>query len=57
LLVAQSLGSLYRFAFVNRRADEVYEVSLKQLYARARAIYPVWSISLNDRAFPEDARR
>jgi hypothetical protein len=58
LLVAQSLGpKLYRFAFVNRHTDEVYEVSLEQVYARARAIYPVWSISLNDEEFPAETSR
>jgi hypothetical protein len=57
LLVAQSLGpKLYRFAFVNRHTDECYEVSLEQVYARSRAIYPVWSVSLNDAEFPEGTR-
>jgi hypothetical protein len=35
----------------------VYEVSLEQVYARARAIYPVWSISLNDEEFPAETSR
>jgi hypothetical protein len=53
LLVAQSLGDLYRFAFVNATDDECFEVSLQQIYARTKAIYPTWSIRLDDGAFPD----
>ena len=55
LLVAQSLGDLYRFAFVNVETGEAYEASLQQIYRRARAIYPTWSIRLDDQEFPPDA--
>jgi hypothetical protein len=56
LLVAQSLGDLYRFAFVNESQSECFEVSLRQIYARTKAIYPTWSIRLDDRAFPPETR-
>ena len=52
LLVAQSLGELYKFAFVNVDAKECYEVSLRQIYSRTKAIYPTWSIRLDDAEFP-----
>jgi hypothetical protein len=55
LLVAQRLGDLYRFAFVNTETEEGYEVSLQQIYSRAKAIYPTWSIRLDDKEFPPDA--
>lgn len=55
LLVAQSLGDLYRFAFVDTETQEAYEVSLQQVYGRAKAIYPTWSIRLDDKEFPSDA--
>jgi hypothetical protein len=45
------------FVGESRRRTVDDEVSLEQVYARARAIYPVWSISLNDKEFPDDARR
>jgi hypothetical protein len=54
LLVAQSLGDLYKFAFVNADKQEGYEVSLQQVYGRAKAIYPTWSIRLDDQEFPPD---
>jgi hypothetical protein len=54
LLVAQSLGDLYRFAFVNTSQEECFEVSLRQIYARTKAIYPTWSIRLDDQTFPPE---
>lgn len=45
LLVAQSLGDRYRFAFVNTITRTHVELSLRELFARARRIYPTWSIS------------
>jgi hypothetical protein len=54
LLVAQSLGDLYRFAFVNTSENECFEVSLRQIYARTKAIYPTWSIRLDDQEFPSE---
>ena len=44
LLVAQSLGENFRFAFVNIHSAEVLDLSLREVFARARAIYPSWSI-------------
>ncbi len=44
LLVAQSLGDNFRFAFVNILSGEVLDLSLREVFARARAIYPSWSI-------------
>jgi hypothetical protein len=44
LLVAQSLRKHYRFAFVNTRTGTFLELTLQQVFARARGIYPGWSI-------------
>ncbi len=44
LLVAQNLGDRYRFAFVNTRTLEHVELSLTELFARSRGIYPSWSV-------------
>lgn len=44
LLVAQSLGDNFRFAFVNINSGEMLDLSLREVFARARAIYPSWSI-------------
>lgn len=44
LLVAQSLREYFRFIFVNVKTKEVMELSLKQVFEKARGIYPVWSI-------------
>ena len=44
LLVAQSLGDNFRFAFVNIHSGEVLDLSLREVFAKARAIYPSWSI-------------
>ncbi len=44
LLVAQSLGAQFRFAFVNTVTEDHLELSLRDVFARARGIYPTWSI-------------
>lgn len=44
LLVAQSLGENFRFAFVNIVTNEVLDLSLREVFAKARGIYPSWSI-------------
>jgi hypothetical protein len=44
LLVAQNLGERYRFAFVNTRTRSHVELSLTDVFRRARGIYPTWSI-------------
>ena len=44
LLVAQSLGDRYRFAFVNTISKTWIDMSLNDIFARARKIYPKWAI-------------
>lgn len=44
LLVAQSLGRQFKFAFVNTLTGDHLELSLRDVFARARDIYPTWSI-------------
>ena len=44
LLVAQSLGTQYRFLFVNTTTGTVLDLSLQDVYSKAKAIYPTWSI-------------
>lgn len=44
LLVAQSLGTQYKFAFVNILTRTHIELSLTELFARARKIYPKWAV-------------
>ena len=44
LLVAQSLGERYKFVFVNTVTRNKKGLSLTEIYARARSIYPTWSI-------------
>jgi len=45
LLVAQNLGDRYRFIFVNIVTGHILELRLNELFAKARGIYPQWSIS------------
>jgi len=52
LLVAQSLGPLFKFAFVNTSTGAFRVVSLQDIYGRAKAIYPTWSIRLDNGEFP-----
>jgi hypothetical protein len=44
LLVAQNLGPRYRFAFVNVRTKRHAELTLREVFAKAKGIYPTWSI-------------
>ena len=44
VLVAQSLGSQFRFLFVDTTTEAVLDLSLQEVYAKAKAIYPSWSI-------------
>ncbi|MDV3278321.1 MAG: hypothetical protein LYZ69_07630 [Nitrososphaerales archaeon] len=46
LLVAQSLGNQYKFAFVNTVRGNYLEMTLQELFARARKIYPKWAVLL-----------
>ncbi len=44
LLVAQSLGSKYRFVFVNTMTGSWQEKNLAEVFGSSRAIYPAWHI-------------
>jgi hypothetical protein len=44
LLVAQSLGSRFRFLLVHTLTGHRLELSLQDLYKKARGIYPGWSV-------------
>ena len=44
LLVAQSLGEQYRFLFINTTTGTMLDLSLQEVYSKARAIYPTWSV-------------
>jgi len=44
LLVAQSLGDSYRFAFVNTISGEHIELGLSEVFGKARRIYPKWAV-------------
>jgi hypothetical protein len=45
VLVAQSLKEQFRFLFVNTLTGAVLELKLNEVFAKARGIYPTWSIS------------
>jgi len=45
LLVSQSLKSQFKFVFVNINTGDHLELSLSQMFARAKGIYPGWSVS------------
>jgi len=53
LLVAQSLGPLFKFAFVNTRTRHLRLVTLQDIFRRAKAIYPTWSIRFDDKTFDQ----
>jgi hypothetical protein len=44
LLVAQSLGKQFRFAFVNILTRDYEDLALNDVFSKARAIYPAWHI-------------
>ena len=44
VLVAQSLKKQFRFVLVNTGTREHIEISLSEIFARAKGIYPTWSI-------------
>ena len=44
VLVAQSLKKQFKFALVDTTTKEVLELSLSEIFARAKGIYPSWSI-------------
>jgi hypothetical protein len=44
LLVAQNLKERYKFVLVNTATRGYVEMTLQELFARARGIYPTWSI-------------
>lgn len=45
VLVAQSLKDQFRFVFVNTVTGKCLELKLSEVFAKARGIYPTWSIS------------
>lgn len=45
VLVAQSLKKQFGFVLVNTGTREHKEMSLSEIFARAKGIYPTWSIS------------
>ena len=45
VLVAQSLRQRFKFVFVNTLSGVHVELTLSQIVARAKGIYPTWSIS------------
>jgi len=45
VLVAQSLKDQFRFIFVNTVTGSFLELKLSEVFAKARGIYPTWSIS------------
>jgi hypothetical protein len=44
VLVAQSLKKQFKFALVNTSTTEHIEMDLVEIFARAKGIYPTWSI-------------
>ena len=46
LLVAQSLKHQFRFALVNTITGQHLELDITQLFAKARGIYPTWSVMM-----------
>ena len=45
VLVAQSLRKQFKFMLVNTTTGEHLEMDLADIFARAKGIYPTWSIS------------
>jgi len=45
LLVAQSLRDQYKFAFVNTITEEYVELTINQVFAKAKRVYPKWAIT------------
>ncbi len=45
VLVAQSLKKQFKFVLVNTATGEYTEMDLAQIFARAKGIYPTWSIA------------
>lgn len=44
LLVAQNLKRRFKFVFVNTATEAFTEMTLQEIFGRARGIYPTWSI-------------
>lgn len=44
LLVAQNLKRRFKFVFVNTVTGKYLELTLQELFGRARGVYPTWSI-------------
>lgn len=44
LLTAQDLKEKYGFLFVNTNTGKIEEMGLREIFAKAKGIYPTWSI-------------
>ena|SRR5437773_729029 len=44
VLVAQSLKKQFKFAFVSTETGDHLEMTISEMFARAKGIYPTWSI-------------
>jgi hypothetical protein len=44
VLVAQSLKKQFRFVLVNTSTNDHLEMTLAEIFGRAKGIYPTWSI-------------
>lgn len=45
LLVAQSLKTHFKFVFVNTITEDTIELTVNQVFAKAKRIYPKWAIT------------
>ena len=45
VLVSQSLRKRFKFVFVNTLSGTHIEMTLSQMFAKAKGIYPTWSLS------------
>lgn len=45
VLVSQSLRKRFKFVFVNTLSGTHIEMTLSEMFARAKGIYPTWSLS------------
>jgi len=44
VLLSQTLGDKYRFILYNILTDDMMELTRQELFAKAKKIYPTWSI-------------
>jgi hypothetical protein len=48
---SRSQGPRFKLAFVNTSTGHFRLVTLQEIFRRARAIYPTWSIRFDDQEF------